>query len=279
MPIHSTAVVDVEAQISETAEIGPYCVISGPVRIGPETRLGPYVQITGHTWIGAACRIHAGAVIGDVPQDRSYQGCISYCRIGNGTIIREHVTIHRGTGADSCTSVGDQCLLMAGSHVAHNCRVADNVVLVNGALLGGYVEVGRGAVIAGNAGIHQFVRIGELAMVGALAMIRQDVPPTFMVDERGLVVGVNRVGVMRAGLSADDRHDASSAYRLLCREPIALGSAIESLRSTMRSRIGHSILAFVSSESKRGILRCSPKRRITDAALSDEGAAANSCES
>ncbi len=259
MPIHSTAIINPSACIAETAEIGPYCVISGQVSIGPRTRVGPYVQVLGHSRIGADCQIHAGAVIGDVPQDRSYSGGVSFCDIGDRTVIREHVTIHRGTGVETATRVGNDCMLMTGSHVAHNCEVGNRVTLVSGALLGGYVRVEDNAVIAGNAGVHQFVRIGAFAMVGALTMVRQDVPPCFLIDERGLCVGINRVGLQRAGLGQADRDEAKTAYRLLCRSASTLEDAIESLRSSVRTITGRTILNFVCSESKRGLLRRSPK--------------------
>ncbi len=261
MAIHPSAIVDPAAVIDESASIGPYCVIEGPARIGPQTKLGPYVQVLGHTEIGSDCQIHAGAVIGDVPQDRSYAGGVSYCRIGDRTIVRENVTIHRGTKADSITHVGANCMLMAGSHVGHNCRVEDDVVLVNGALLGGYVTVGRNAVISGNVGVHQFVRIGEFAMIAALTMVRQDVPPCFMLDDRGLCVGVNRVGLQRAGFTRDEREEANVAYHILCRNAGSLSDAILLLRDTVRTSTGQRILDFITSESKRGVNRRSPKQQ------------------
>lgn len=261
MTIHSSAIVDPAAVIDETAIIGPYCVIEGPVRIGPRSKLGPYVQVLGHTEIGSDCQIHAGAVIGDVPQDRSYTGGVSYCRIGDHTIVREQVTIHRGTKVGSITQVGSNCMLMAGSHVGHNCRVDDDVVLVNGALLGGHVEVGRNAVISGNVGVHQFVRIGEFAMIAALTMVRQDVPPCFMLDDRGLCVGVNRVGLQRAGFTRDEREEANVAYHILCRSAGSLSDAIMLLRDTMRTSTGQRILDFITSDSKRGVNRRSPKQQ------------------
>ena len=259
MTIHSSAVIAPDARIDSTATIGPYCVIDGPVRIGPRTTVGPFVQIIGHTEIGSDCEIHAGTVVGDAPQDRTFSGGISYCRIGDGTILREHVTVHRGSAPESATVVGQCCFIMAGAHIGHNCQVHDEAVLVNAALLGGYVEVGRGAVVSGNVGVHQFVRIGELAMIGGLTMVTQDVPPYFMLDNRGLCVGINRVGLRRAGLSREECEEAKAAYRVLCRMPGGLSQAIAKLETMVRESTGRTILEFVSATSKRGIHLLSPK--------------------
>ncbi len=259
MAIHFSAIINPAAEIDSTATIGPYCVIDGPVRIGPRTIVGPFVQILGHTEIGCDCQIHSGAVVGDVPQDLTFSGEISYCRIGDGTILREHVTVHRGTAPESATVVGQRCLVMAGAHVGHNCQVHDEAILVNGALLGGYVEVGRQAMVSGNVGVHQFVRIGELAMIGGLTMVTQDVPPYFMLDNRGLCVGINRIGLRRAGLTRAECEEAKAAYRVLCRMPGSLSQAIEKLSATVCESTGRTILKFLSATSKRGIHLLSPK--------------------
>ena len=259
MAIHPTAIIDPDARIDSTAIIGPYCVIEGPAQIGPRTMVGPFVQILGHTEIGCDCQIHASAIVGDVPQDRSFTGDISYCRIGDGTILREHVTVHRGSTPESVTSVGQRCYVMAGAHIGHNCQVHDEAILVNGALLGGYVEVGRKAVVSGNVGVHQFVRIGELAMIGGLSMVTQDVPPYFMLDNRGLCVGINRIGLRRAGLNHAECEEAKAAYRVLCRMPGGLSQAIATLAAMVHESTGRTILEFVSATSKRGIHLLSPK--------------------
>ncbi len=259
MPIHSSAIIDSDAVIDSTATIGPYCVVEGPARIGARTKIGPFVHILGHSDIGCDCQIHAGAVVGDLPQDQKYRDDISYCRIGDGTVLREHVTVHRGSTAESITSIGQRCFVMAGAHVGHDCQVGDDVILVNGALLGGYVEVGRKAVISGNVGVHQFVRIGELAMIGGLTMVTQDVPPYFMLDNRGLCVGINRIGLRRAGLNPAECEEAKAAYRVLCRMPGGLSQAIATLAAMVREITGRTILEFVSAESKRGIHLLSPK--------------------
>jgi len=252
MPIHPTALVSQDAQLDSECSIGPYCVIEGPVRIGSGTVTGPYVHILGDTEIGRDCRIHAGCVLGDLPQDRAYSGDVTYCRIGDGTVLREHVTVHRGTAAGSATIVGQRCLLMAGAHVGHNCCLGDEVTMANGAMLGGYVEVGPRAILSGNVGVHQFVRIGELAMIGGLAKITQDVVPYFMVDGAGTCVGVNRIGMRRAGRSAEDIADAILAYRQLCRTPGSLQSALLQLETSLSTPAGRGILQFMKTPSRRG---------------------------
>lgn len=254
MPLHPTAVVDPQAVIDPTADIGPYVVISGPVRIGPAALLRPYAHVTGHTEIGARCQIFSGAVIGEVPQDRGYQGAVSFCRIGEDTVIREGVTIHRGTAEGSATVVGSRCFLMANSHVGHNCTLGDDVTLANGALLAGHVQVGHRAFLSGNAGVHQFVRIGELVMVGGLTKVTQDVPPFCMVDDRGTCVGINVVGMQRAGMGSAERQDARRAYALLYRAHLNLPNALERLEKTVTTEAGRRLVEFLRIRSRRGIV-------------------------
>ncbi len=197
--------------------------------------------------------IHAGAVIGDLPQDRAYAGGESFVSVGEETIIREYVTIHRGTKAGTHTVVGRGCMLMAHSHVGHNCTLGDHAILVNGALLGGYVSVGARAIISGNAGVHQFVRIGELAMIGGLSKITQDIPPFLMFDGHGVCVGLNVVGMRRAGIPAADRAEIKTAYRRLYRVAGSFSAALESLGGELQTPIGRKFLEFLQAPSKRGI--------------------------
>lgn len=253
MPIHATAVIDPAAQLDPSVDVGPYAVIEGPVCIGPETKIAAHAHLMGHTTLGAKCRIHSGAVIGDWPQDRAYTGAESYCRIGNETVIREHVTIHRGTSPGSETVVGDRCMLLAHSHVAHNCRLGDDVLLVNGALLAGHVTVGNRAVISGNAAVHQFSRVGDLAMIGGLAKITRDIPPYLMFDGAGVCVGVNIVGLRRAGFSREERQDVKAVYRALYRTPGSFSRALAEVESIIQTRAGKFLLEFLKAPSKRGI--------------------------
>lgn len=253
MLIHATAVVSPEAIVDPTAEVGAYAVIDGPARIGARVVLGPHAAVLGHTVLGPGCRVHAGAVVGDLPQDRAFAGGVTYCRLGAETIVREHVTIHRGTAEGSSTELGEGCLVLAGAHVAHNCRLGDGVQIINGALLGGYVEVGSRAIISGNAAVHQFVRIGELALVGGLAKVTQDVPPFLMFDGPGRCVGVNVVGMRRAGCTAEEREEIKAAYKRLYRTGGSWGAAIEAVEAAAATAAGRSLAAFLRTPSRRGI--------------------------
>lgn len=261
MPVHVTAVIDSRADIADDVEIGPYAVIDGAVTIHSGAVLGPHVHVLGSTQIGPHCRIHTGAVIGDLPQDRAFAGGESFCRIGAETIVREYVTIHRGTKPGTETVVGERCLLMAHSHVAHNCIVGDDAILVNGALLGGYVHVGRRAMISGNSAVHQFARVGELVMVGGLAKITQDLLPFFMYDGTGFCVGVNVVGLRRAGFSAEERNELKAAYRRLYRTPGVWSTAITDLSQTVQTGAGKRLVEFLQAPSKRGIHAHAPPRQ------------------
>jgi UDP-N-acetylglucosamine acyltransferase len=261
MAIHSTAVVDSQARIHPTAELGPHVVVDGPVTIGPDCVVSPFAVLLGHTEIGAGCRIHSHAVLGDLPQDRAFGGGVSYCRLGAGTIVREGATVHRGTAPESATVIGERCYLMTNAHVGHNCVLADDVTLISGALLGGYVRIGTRAVISGNAAVHQFVRIGELAMISGLAKIVQDVPPFCMTDRSGAVVGVNSVGLKRAGYSSVERTEIKEAYRLLYRSQQGLREVRETLKRTFTTAAAIRLLEFLDEGSKRGLTKGSLQRR------------------
>ncbi|WP_428306679.1 acyl-ACP--UDP-N-acetylglucosamine O-acyltransferase [Lacipirellula sp.] len=252
MPIHPTAVIDSAAEIDGSASIGPHAVVSGPVTIGPDCVLSPAAIVMGYTMLEAGCRLHSRAVVGDAPQDLKYYGEASYCRIGEGSVIREGATVHHGTAAGTATIIGKRCLLMTNSHVGHNCELSDDVILVSGALLGGHVHVGPRAIISGNAAVHQHVRIGELSLVGMLARITQDVPPFCITDQEGNVVAENRVGMKRAGLTLGERAELRAAFGAIYRSGIGRNAAVQYLQDTMTTEAGRRLLAFYAHGSARG---------------------------
>ncbi|MFQ5414864.1 MAG: acyl-ACP--UDP-N-acetylglucosamine O-acyltransferase [Phycisphaerae bacterium] len=215
MTVHSTAIIDPAARVHETVDVGAHCVIDAHVQIDAGCRLYHGVFVTGWTHIGAQCVLHPGAIVGHEPQDTHHHGGRSYCRVGPRTIIREYVTIHRGTDPESETVVGEGCFLLGGCHVAHNCRIGDDVTIINNALLAGHVDVGDRAVISGGAVIHQFVRIGAFAMIGGNARVSMDVVPYAMVDVKGRVAGLNTVGLRRAGVPRTEIEELRQAFRNL----------------------------------------------------------------
>lgn len=253
MGIHPSAIVDQRARIDPSAEIGPYAIIDGPVTIGPGTRVRWHATVCGRTEVGANCCIHPYAIVGHAPQDRAYDDEDSRCQIGDETVVREYVSIHRATGAGAVTTVGRRCMIMACAHVGHNCSIGDDVTIVNAVLLAGHVTVGHGAFLGGMAGVHQFVRIGELAMIGGQALIRMDVPPFFTAVRFGECSGVNAVGLRRAGFTAEDRKELSSAYRILYRSGRAFGRAVEELDRRLGTAPGRRLVQFLLEPSKRGI--------------------------
>jgi UDP-N-acetylglucosamine acyltransferase len=261
MSIHSSAIVHPDAFVDPSSQIGPHVVIDGPARIGPGCIIFASAVVLGATEIGAGCRIHSHAVIGDIPQDRAYNGTASFCRVGSGCILREGVTIHRATGEGEATILGEGCHLMTNAHVAHNCILGQEVTLVSGALLGGYVHVGDRAIISGNAAVHQFVRIGELAMIGGLSKVVQDIPPFLMTDQDGSVVGVNSVGLLRAGIALKDRLEIKSLYKLIYRSGTPMQRALELAEEMAVTEVGCQFISFLALTSRRGIGKQKARKR------------------
>lgn len=255
MSIHPTAIIDSRAQIDPTAVIGPYVVIEGPVQIGAGTKVGPFTNIYGDTTIGEECDIHPRVSIGDIPQDRAYHGEKSSVRIGNRVILREGVTIHRGTGEGAVTVIHDQCFLMTNAHVGHNCELEKGVIMISGSLLGGHVTVGERAIISGNAAVHQFCRIGTMAMIGGLSKITQDIPPFMMTDHDGNIIAINLVGLKRAGFSPDDRKDIKAAFRIMYREGFTHRHAMEVLAEQSFGPAVLPLIDFLNETSARGLTK------------------------
>ena len=210
--IDSRAAVAEGTKIGKDVEIGPFAVIDSTVEIGDDCKIGPHVFLTGNTRIGRGTVIHTGAIIGDEPQDVQYNGEESFTVIGEDCTIREYVTIHRGTETDSYTRVGNHVMLMAFSHLGHNCQIADHVIVANATLLAGRVEVECNAFISAGCMVHQFVRIGRLAMLGGGNIITQDVPPFCMFQDQ-CIQGVNAIGLRRASWSEGARDAIRDAIK------------------------------------------------------------------
>ena len=254
--IHPLAIVHPDARLGRGVEIGPYCLIGERVKIGDGTKLLSNVVVNGRTIIGRDCELHPFSVIGASSQDKKYLGEVSYVRIGDRNVIREFVTINRGTGAETETVIGDDNHLLAYVHIAHNCRLGNRIVMSNLAQLAGHVTVGDNANIGGMVGVHQFVRIGRMTMIGGLSKVVKDIPPFMLVEGNPMTVyGLNTVGLKRNNVSSEALSELKEAYRTLYRSNHNLGSAMERLRDTLHTPEGRELLAFLQEETDRGILK------------------------
>lgn len=261
--LHPTAIIDPGARLAEGVEVGPYAVIAGDVEIGADCRVGPHAVILPHTRIGARCRVHAHAVLGDLPQDLAFRNVVSHVVIGDECVIREGVTIHRGTREATVTRVGRGCYLMANSHLAHNVELDDQVILANGVLLAGYVQVGARAFVSGNVAVHQFCRVGRLAMLGGGSVVTKDVLPfcTTATAMRNRVAGINVVGLRRAGFTPPERMQVRRAFRLLYRSGLNVSQAMVRLREEFPDGPASEWVPFVAG-SQRGL--CGASRHETE---------------
>ncbi|MEM8777317.1 MAG: acyl-ACP--UDP-N-acetylglucosamine O-acyltransferase [Cyanobacteria bacterium P01_G01_bin.49] len=253
--IHPTAVIHPNAELHPTVEVAPYAVIGDQVKIGAQTTIGSHVVIEGPTEIGANNRIFPSAVIGLDPQDLKYQGALSRVKIGDGNTIREFVTVNRATHTDELTEIGNNNLLMAYVHVAHNCVIEDHVIIANAVALAGHVHIESRAVIGGVLGVHQFVRIGRNAMLGGMSRIDRDVPPFMMIEGNpSRVRSLNLVGLKRAGLTLEDLGYLKKAFRLLYRSDLTFQEALEQLESLSSNEYAQYLRQFLqlsTTEAKR----------------------------
>lgn len=240
-----------KARLAEGVRAGPYTVVDGEVEIGPGCELGPHVYITGWTRIGAGNRFHAGAVIGDWPQDVRFRGGQTGVLIGDNNIFREHVTVHRSNDPEEPTRIGSNNLLMAHSHAGHNCQVGDHVILANGALLAGHVAVEDRAFISGNCMVHQFTRVGMLALMQGGSGISKDLPPFTIARGHNGMAGLNVVGLRRAGAGAEERLELRRLYHLLFRSGKRLAEGIAEAEAQAASNRGRALVRFLKS-GRRG---------------------------
>lgn len=258
--IHSTAIVAEGAKIAPSAVIGPYCIVGPHVVLDEGVRLISHVVIDGITSIGSNSVVYPFASLGQRPQDLKYKGEPSRLEIGCNNQIREYVTMNPGTeGGGMLTRVGNNGLFMVAAHVAHDCRIDDNVILANNATLAGHVTVGDFAVLGGLSAVHQFVRIGRHAMVGGMSAVDSDIIPYgTVVGNRAYLSGLNLIGIKRRGFSRDDIHALRNAYRLLFAAHATMAERLEEVTATF----GHSapvreIVDFIGEDSSRAL--CQPK--------------------
>lgn len=261
--IHPTAVIGADVKIGDGVKIGPYCVIDGNVDLGDNVELVSHVYVTGNTKVGSGTTIYPFASIGAVPQDLKFGGEDSRLEIGQDCNIREHVTMNPGTsGGGMVTRVGNQCLVMVGAHVAHDCQIGNNCILVNNVTLGGHVEIDDFAIIGGMTAVHQFVRIGQHAMVGGASALGGDVIP-FGVARGNLATldGLNLVGLKRRSFDREEIHDLRQAYRMLIAPEGTVEEKIADVEQLFGNRTSISeVLRFmrIKTAESRGL--CMPKR-------------------
>lgn len=262
MKIHPTAIVSSKAELGADVEIGPYAIIEEDTQIADRCRLMAHVTIRSGTSLGCDSTVYEGAVLGGFPQHASPQSESGTVVIGERNVFREHTTVHRAMHQDGITSIGDDCFLMVGAHVAHDCRVGNRVILTNGVMLGGHVEVGDRACLGGNAAVHQFCRIGRLSMVGGCTKVVQDIPPFVLTDgATALVVGLNSVGLRRAGFDRQEVLDLKAAYRVIYRQGTTFRETIAALEEQFTQGVATEFAEFFQG-GQRGFVqeRRSPPR-------------------
>ena len=257
--IHSTAIVEQGAEIGSGVTVGPFCHVGPHVKLGDGVTLISHVVVAGRTTIGAGTQIYPFAAVGLQPQALRFQGEPSELLIGKNCMIREHATLHPGTAFGRMkTEVGDNCLLMVGTHVAHDCFVGNNVVMANNATLGGHVQVGDYVTFGGLAAVHQHCRIGKHAMIGGLSGVENDVIPFGSVmGDRARLSGLNVIGLKRRGFNRDEIHLLRNAYRLLFAQEGTLAERLSDVSELFNSnQTVMDIIDFIRADSERSI--CQP---------------------
>jgi UDP-N-acetylglucosamine acyltransferase len=255
--IHPSAVIDPRAQLATDVRIGAFSVIGPEVTVEAGVEIGHHVVLEGRVAIGPRVKVGHGSVLGGVPQDLKYKdGTPSGVRVGADTVLREYVTVHRSTRADGWTEIGRECLIMGLSHVAHDCRLGDAVIVINYAGITGHCEIGDRATIGGLTGMVPFTRIGTAAYVGGMAKITADVPPYVLVDGQPATArAINVIGLRRAGMGAADRRSLQDAFRILYRSGLAPARAVERIREELPATppIG-TLLDFIAGATRHGIV-------------------------
>jgi len=258
--IHPSAVIDTKAELADNVKIGPFCIVGPDVKLSDNVELISHVVVEGRTTIGANNKIFPFSSIGHCPQDLKYNGEPSRLEIGDNNVIREHVTINPGTeGGGMLTKIGNDCLIMVGTHVGHDCQIGNNVILVNNATLAGHVIVEEWAIIGGLSAVHQFCRIGRHAMIGGMSAVENDVIPYGSVTgNRARLGGLNIVGLKRRNFDREVIHSMRTAYRLLFAQEGTMAERVEDVSDMFKDcEPVMEIVEFIQQDSSRGV--CTPK--------------------
>lgn len=256
MNIHPTAIVSPKAKLADSVSVGPFSVVSDNIVIGADTKIGSHCVIEGNTTIGKGCEIFTGAVVGSRPQDLKFKGEKVFLEIGDNNIIREYCTLNPGTQDGGKTIVGNNNLLMAYSHIAHDCVVGNGCVLANNCTLAGHVTIEDKAVVGGIVAIHQFVRIGMLSIIGGCSKVVQDIPPFSTCDGHpARVYGLNLVGLRRNGISNDSIRKIDQAFKLFFNSGLSVKHALERAEKELEKTEEVLYLVNFAKSSERGISR------------------------
>jgi UDP-N-acetylglucosamine acyltransferase len=253
MPIASTAIVHPGARVHPSTVVGDYCIIEDQVEIGPNNRLDPYSMVKRYTTLGEGNHLYSGAQLGTDPLDKKFHEEVpSYLRIGSHNVLREYLTISRGTEEGTVTTIGDGNYVMTNVHIAHNCQVGNGNTICSNSLVAGHVEMEDNSFVSGGVVIHQFSKIGRLCMVAGNVRINKDIPPYFLVSEFDCAAhGLNLVGLRRAGLSREAVSALKAAFRLLYRSGLSREAALAQMEALATPEVTH-LVEFIR-KSQRGI--------------------------
>ena len=256
MKIHSTSIIHDNAVIGANVEIGPYCIIDENVVIGNDTKIFSYVHILPNTKIGKNNIFHQGSIVGGIPQDLKYDNEYSELIIGNNNTIREYCTLNKGTEASGKTVIGNNCLLMAYVHVAHDCIIEDKVILANGVQLGGHSEIHYHATVGGMSPVHQFCKVGQHAFIGGGRVALQDVPPFILANGEPLKYsGINSIGLRRRGFTEEKITEIQDIYRILFQKNNNTSQAIIKIETELKSSLERDEITSFVRNSGRGIMK------------------------